>query len=233
MNILPKSVQKLIDEFSKLPGIGPKSAARLAFYLLSKGEVDIQELGKAIYHLKRNLKKCSICFNISETDPCVICQDQRRDKSKIMVLQSSLDILAIEKTGEYHGLYHILGGEISPVDDIGPEDLRIKELLDRVKKDFHNFKRSEKQGSRTIERGPYISEVILATNPSLEGEATAMYISQQIRNTLFEESHKASQSEIRKNLKVTRIARGLPVGSDLEYADEITLSRALEGRREY
>jgi len=217
MNILPKSVSKLINEFSKLPGIGPRTAARLTFYLLSKGDADIEELGKAIYHLKRNLKKCSQCFNIAETDPCVICQDKKRDKSLILVLESPLDILAMEKTREYNGLYHVLGGAISPVDDIGPEDLRIKELLDRIKKNFYNFERSEKQGSRAIARGPYISEVILATNPSLEGEATAMYIAQQIS----------------KKIKVTRIARGLPMGGDLEYADEVTLSRALEGRKEY
>lgn len=210
MSILPKSVQKLIDEFSKLPGIGPKTAARLTFYLLSKSNSDIEELGKSIYHLKRNLKKCSVCFNISETDPCIICKDQKRDKSIIMVLESPLDILAMEKTNDYNGLYHIIGGAISPVDDIGPGDLRIKELLDRIKKDFHNN----------------ISEVVLATNPSLEGEATAMYVAQQISKLKIE-------NKKLKKIKVTRIARGLPVGGDLEYADEVTLSRALEGRREY
>ena len=203
MSILPKSVQNLIDELSKLPGIGPKTAARLTFYLLTGSDEDVQNLGKAIYHLKRNLIHCSVCFNISEKDPCDICGDERRDHNIIMVVQSPLDILALEKTGEYEGLYHVLGGAISPVDDIGPEDLRIKELLDRIKNEKDN-----------------ISEVILATNPNLEGEATAMYINQKIK-------------EQKTKIKVTRIARGLPVGGDLEYADEITLSRALEGRKEY
>jgi recombination protein RecR len=206
-DILPKSVQKLIDELSKLPGIGPKTAARLTFYLLSLANSDVQNLGKVIYHLKRNLVNCSKCYNISEEDPCPICKDPKRDKKTIMVVESSLDILALEKTGQYNGLYHVIGGAISPVDDIGPENLRIKELLDRIEKDKDN-----------------ISEIILATNPNLEGEATAMYIKQQIRN---------SKSEIRKTIKITRIARGLPVGGDLEYADEVTLSRALEGRRDY
>ena len=209
MSILPRSVQKLIDEMSKLPGIGSKTAARLTFYLLSQDEEERQNLGKAVYHLRRNLRTCSICYNIADSDPCPICSDSRRDKSKILIVQSPLDILALEKTNEYKGVYHILGGAISPVDDIGPEDLKIKELLDRIKKDFDN-----------------ISEVILATNPNLEGEATAMYIAQQISNL-------KSQSSKFKSIKVTRIARGLPVGGDLEYADEVTLSRALEGRKEY
>jgi len=198
-----------MDEMSKLPGIGSKTAARLTFYLLSQSEEERQNLGKAVYHLRRNLRTCSICYNIADSDPCPICSDSRRDKSKILIVQSPLDILALEKTNEYKGVYHILGGAISPVDDIGPEDLKIKELLDRIKKDFDN-----------------ISEVILATNPNLEGEATAMYIAQQISNL-------KSQSSKFKTIKVTRIARGLPVGGDLEYADEVTLSRALEGRKEY
>ncbi|MCX6806941.1 MAG: recombination mediator RecR [Candidatus Berkelbacteria bacterium] len=202
--MLPKSVQELIDQFSKLPGIGPKTAARLTFYLLSQGDEDIKALGKAVYYLKKNLVICSKCFNISETDPCVICKDPKRDKKTILVVESPLDILALEKTNEFSGLYHVVGGAISPVDDIGPEDLRIKELLDRIEKNTDN-----------------ISEVILATNPNLEGEATAMFIHQQI-----------SKFKI-KNIKITRIARGLPVGGDLEYADEVTLSRALEGRKEY
>jgi len=209
MSILPKSVQKLIDAFNKLPGIGPKTAARLVFYLLSQPESEIQELGKAIYHLKRNLVSCSQCFNISEQDPCSVCQDPKRDHRVILVVESPLDVLAVEKTQEYRGLYHVLGGVISPVDDIGPEDIRIKELLDRIKRDFHN-----------------ISEIILATSPDLEGEATAMYLAQQI-NKMKQENPKIAK------IKITRIARGLPVGIDLEYADEITLTRALEGRKEY
>jgi len=209
MSIFPKSITKLIDEFSKLPGIGPKTAARLAFYLLSKEESEVQNLGKAIYHLKRNLLTCSLCFNISEEGLCVICKDPKRDKKTILVVETPLDVLALEKTKEYNGLYHVIGGAISPVDDIGPENLRIKELLDRIKKYADN-----------------ISEIILATSPDLEGEATAMFIAQQITKL-------KSQSSKFKTIKITRIARGLPVGSDLEYADEITLTRALEGRREY
>jgi len=209
MEILPKSIQKLIDEFLKLPGIGPKTAARLTFYLLSKSTEDVQNLGKAVYHLKRNLLTCSQCFNVSEEDPCPVCKDPKRDRKKILIIETSLDLLALEKTKEYNGLYHVIGGAISPVDDIGPENLRIKELLDRIKKGGDN-----------------ISEIILATNPNLEGEATAMYINQQI-------SKLKSQISKLKNLKITRIARGLPVGADLEYADEMTLTRALEGRREY
>lgn len=219
MSILPKSVQKLIDEFSKLPGIGPKTAARLAFYLLPKGEEDIHNLGKAIYHLKRELRTCSFCFNIAETDPCSLCVDPKRDKSIIAVVENPLDVLALEKTGDYKGLYHVVGGAISPVDGIGPENLRIKELLDKIKKHRDNIK-----------------EIILATNPNLEGEATAMYIASEI-NKLKKQHHKVKQKRlegrIASQLRITRIARGLPVGGDLEYADEVTLQRALEGRKEY
>ncbi len=202
-NIIPNSVQKLIDEFAKLPGIGPKTASRLTFYLLHKSDQDVAELGKAVLALKEKIKKCPKCFNITDTDLCVICSDAKRDVSKIMVVESPLDVIALEKTAEYEGVYHVLGGAISPVDGIGPEDIRVKELLDRLGQDK-------------------ISEIILATNPNLEGEATAMYIQKQIKSQLKD-----------KKFKITRIARGLPVGGDLEYADEITLSRALEGRKEY
>src|SRR3990172_12851156 len=223
MAILPKSIQKLIDEFSKLPGIGPKTAARLSFYLLSKSDEDVHNLGKTIYHLKREIKTCGICFNIAEQNPCSICQNKNRDKSIIMAVENPLDVLAFEKTGEYKGLYHIIGGAISPVDDIGPENLRIAELLDRIKQNSENIK-----------------EIVLATNPNLEGEATAMYINNEI---LKLKSEILKLKKINKfvlhpdksvfKIKITRIARGLPVGGDLEYADEITLSRALEGRKEY
>jgi len=200
MKILPDSVQNLIDEFGKLPGIGPKTASRLAFYLLTKSDQDVESLGQAVTNLKKNLVICSTCFNIGEKSPCDICADPKRDKSKLMVVEEPLDVVALNKTG-FDGLYHVLGGVISPIDGIGPENLRIKELLAKLKKNG-------------------IKEVILATDPSLEGEATAMYIAKQI---------------IKEGLKnkVTRIARGLPVGGDLEYADEITLTRALEGRNEY
>lgn len=207
MNILPKSLQKVIEEFSKLPGIGNKSASRLAFYLINQPKIASEEFGNALLDLNTNLKTCKICFNITENETCTICSDPKRDKKVICVVEHPLDVLAIEKTGEFNGVYHVLGGAISPVDGIGPEDLKIEELLNRIKSDG-------------------IQEVILATNPSLEGEATALYIQKEIT---------ALKSEIKsiKDLKITRIARGLPVGGDLEYADEITLSRAFEGRKEY
>jgi len=198
---LPKSIENLIEEFGKLPGIGPKSASRLTFYLLSKADHDIESLGEAVTNLKKNLKYCSNCFNITETEPCDICSNQKRDKTKIMVVEEPLDIVALEKT-DFDGLYFVLGGVISPIDGVGPENLRIAEILSKIEKESE------------------IKEVILATDPSLEGEATAMYLDLQIRKRKFK-------------VKVTRIARGLPVGGDLEYADEITLTRALEGRKEY
>jgi len=201
MSILPRSVQDLIEEFSKLPGIGPKTASRLVFYLLSKHQLDIDNLGKAVTELKKNLVTCEGCFNIAEKNPCDICADAERDKTKILVVEEPLDIIALNRT-DYNGLYHVLGGVISPIDGIGPEHLRIKELIDKLKKD-RSF-----------------AEIILATDPSLEGEATAMYLAKQIEKEKLK-------------IKVTRIARGLPVGGDLEYADEITLTRALEGRSKY
>lgn len=201
MSILPKSVQKLIDELAKLPGIGPKTAERLTFYLLRSSEKDIKSFGEAILNLKNKVKTCSICFNLSDQEPCVICGNKERDNSKICVVEEPLDILALEKTREYQGLYHVLGGAISPIEGIGPDNLRIKELLVRVKNSKGKIK-----------------EIILATNPSLEGEATAMYI-KKLLDPL--------------EIKITRIARGLPIGAELEYADEITLTRALEGRKDY
>lgn len=205
-NILPRSVQKLIDELSRLPGIGPKSASRLAFYLLSRSNKRIKELGNAILGLKENLKKCEVCFNISQSDICSICSDSGRRKNQIAVVETALDVLALEKTRDYRGLYHILGGAIKPIEGIGPEELHIKELLDRIRNDLR------------------IKEIILATNPNLEGEATAMYIAKKIDDLIRKKG---------REIKVTRIARGLPVGADLEYADEVTLSRAIEGRREF
>jgi len=200
--MLPKSVQNLIDEFSKLPGIGPKTAARLVFYLLKKPKSDVLSFGSAVNELLENLKYCSNCFSIAEADICEICSDDGRQKEILAVVEEPLDIVALEKSGAYKGLYHVLGGAISPIDGIGPENLRIGQLLDKVK------------------NNPKIKEVILATNPSLEGEATAAYIKRQIE-------------KLDINIEITRIARGLPVGGDLEYADEITLSRSLEGRKKY
>lgn len=200
--ILPDSISKLIEEFSKLPSIGPKTASRLAFYLLSKTDEDIKSLGDSILNLKKALKTCHQCYNISESDPCQICSNPKRDRRIVMVVEEPLDIVALEKT-DFEGHYHVLGGVISPIDGIGPESLRIREFLEKINKES------------------IIKEIILATDPSLEGEATAMYLAREI------------QKQGLKNLKTTRIARGLPVGSDLEYADEITLRRALEGRKEY
>jgi len=205
MATLPQSIQNLIDEFSKLPGVGAKTAARLTFYLLTKSPDDIKKFGAAVSGLKENLVFCSACYNIAESDPCKICSDVSREKSLLCVAEEPLDIIALEKT-DYRGRYHVLGGVISPIDSIGPENLRIRELIDRLQKDT-------------------ISELIMATDPSLEGEATSTYIVGEIENL-------KKNGKINKNLKITRIARGLPVGGDLEYADEVTLNRAMEGRRE-
>jgi recombination protein RecR len=200
MPILPKSINQAIEELSRLPGIGPKSAARIVFYLLSKPSSDVKELGKSIEMLKENLKTCSVCFNWAEDDPCEICKSDSRDQSVLCVVEEPLDVVALERAG-FKGVYHVLGGVISPINGIGPDDLRIAELIERIRKNSDKIK-----------------EVILATNPSLEGEATAVYIAERIKSP---------------KIKITRLARGLPVGGDLEYADELTLSRSLEGRREY
>lgn len=195
---VPKSVQNLIEAFERLPGIGPKTAQRLTFYLLNSPREEAQALADAAIQMKDKTKLCSICFNIGEEDPCNICLDESRDKSTVMIVENPLDVLALEKAN-YKGLYHVLHGVISPLENIGPDEIHIREILKRLK-----------DGK--------IKEIILATNPTMEGEATAMYI-QRLISPL--------------GVQVTRIARGLPVGSDLEYADETTLSRALEGRKEY
>lgn len=199
MSKLPQSIQNLIDEFSRLPSIGPKMAARLTFYLLTKPEYDIKSLGEAISNLKNSLVNCEVCYNISEAPICSVCDDANRDKKMIMIVEEPLDVIAFEKAGDYRGAYHVLGGVISPIDGIGPEDLRINQLIGRIKTNTPD-------------------EIILATNPSLEGEATAVYLKNLLKDY---------------NIKITRIARGLPHGGDLEYADEVTLSRSLEGRSEY
>jgi recombination protein RecR len=199
MRIIPRSVQNLIDEFGRLPGIGPKSAQRLTFYLLRGSQERTKSLGEAVLGLKENIKICSVCSNLAESDPCVICSDERRDSAVIMVVEEPLDIIAFEKTGKFHGLYHVLNGVISPIEGIGPDDLYIKQLLSRL----HDGK---------------VKEIIIATNINVEGEATAMYLSRLIEPL---------------GIKITRIAHGLPVGSDIEYADEITLSKALENRGDY
>jgi recombination protein RecR len=199
MRIIPKTVQSLIDEFGRLPGIGPKTAQRLTFYLLRGSKERTESLGRAVLSLKENIKICSVCSNLAEDDPCVICGDNRRNQSLLMLVEEPLDIIAFEKTGKFDGVYHVLHGAISPVEGIGPDDLYIKQLLTRI----HNGR---------------IDEVILGTNINVEGEATAMYI-QKLLEPL--------------KVKITRIARGLPVGSDIEYADEVTLAKALEGREKY
>lgn len=195
---IPKSVKNLIEAFERLPGIGPKTAQRLTYYLLHAPIEEAKALAESAVSMKEDTRVCSICFNIGEEDPCQICSDPARDKEVIAVVEDPLDVLALEKAN-FKGLYHVLNGVISPLENIGPSEIRIKELLPRLK-----------DGT--------VKELILATNPTMEGEATAMYIQRLIAPL---------------GVKVTRIARGLPVGSDLEYADETTLSRALEGRKEY
>ena len=190
-------VSRLIEAFNKLPGIGPKSAQRLTYYLLRAPQEEAQALAQAILEVKEKIILCSVCQNITDSDPCAICQDGQRDRTKICVVEEPLDILALERTGSYKGLYHVLHGVISPMDGIGPDELKVRELLPRLK---------------TGE----VQEVIMATNPNLEGEATAMYLTRLIAPL---------------GIRVTRLARGLPVGADLEYADDVTLARAIEGRQ--
>lgn len=198
MDTTPRSVSRLIEEFHRLPGIGPKTAQRLTFYLLRTSKTQVDSLSDAIRDLREKITTCALCQNIAEDNPCSVCRDESRDQAMICVIEEPLDLVALERTREYKGLYHVLHGAISPVEGIGPEDLRIKELLERL-------------------RNGRVHEVLLATNPNLEGEATAMYLERLIKPL---------------GIRMTRLARGLPVGGDLEYADEVTLTRALEGRRE-
>lgn len=225
---IPKPIQNLIEAFERLPGIGPKTAARLTFYLLHVPQRELDRLSEAALNLKKKTVLCSVCFNVSETDPCPICNDDNRSRTQVCVVENPLDVLAIEKSGSYKGLYHVLHGAIDPLNNIGPDELRIKELLKRIKSltiSHPEPEQSSVQGSPKPSSAlvyghqPLAIEIILATNPNMEGEATAMYIANQIREV--------------KSLRITRIGRGLPVGGDLEYADEATLTRALEGRREY
>lgn len=197
-SVLPRSVQKLIDEFARLPGIGPKSASRLTFYLLRATDNQALDLSAALHELKERTRLCSVCYNITEDDPCPICDDEARDAALLCVVEEPLDVLAIERSRAYNGRYHVLHGAISPVEGIGPEDLRLAELLQRVA------------------TGQF-RELILATNPTLEGESTALYLQRRL---------------VESGLRLTRLARGLSVGGDLEYTDEITLGRAFEGRQD-
>lgn len=199
---LPSSIEKLINEFSKLPGIGAKTASRLTFYLLKRGDLELSLFSDALTNLKRGVTFCSICHNMAESDPCAICSDKNRDHGVICVVEEPLDVIAIDQTGAYRGVFHVLGGVLNPLEGIGPENLNINSLIERVKSGQDQ-----------------IREVILATNPSLEGETTSLQIMRLLAPFA--------------NLKVTHLARGLPIGGDLEYADEITISRALEGRSEY
>jgi recombination protein RecR len=198
MSYYSPSIEKLIENFEKLPSIGHKTAQRLAFYILDLPTEEAEEFTEAILNAKKNLHFCSKCFNISDTDPCNICSNPKRDQKTICVVEDVRDVIAMERTHEYNGLYHVLHGSISPMNGIGPDDIKIKELLSRVMSED-------------------VKEVILATNPRVEGEATSMYISKLLKPL---------------GIKATRIARGIPVGGDLEYTDEITLTKALEGRSE-
>jgi len=194
---LARPLARLIDELGKLPGVGPKTAQRLAYHILRTQSADAEALAAAIRSVKTDLRYCSVCFNIAETDPCAICSSDERDARVVCIVEEPLDVLAIERTGQFKGRYHVLHGAISPVNGVRPDDLKIAQLVERVK------------------RGG-MEELILATNPNLEGEATSMYLAQLLGNS---------------GVRLTRLARGLPMGGDLEYADEVTVSRALEGRR--
>jgi recombination protein RecR len=194
-----EAIYKLIQELNKLPGIGPKSAQRLAYYLLRAPEEQAMQLAETILSVKQTIKLCSVCFNVTDSDPCSFCRSDQRDRSKICIVEQPQDILALEHTGIYKGLYHVLHGAISPTEGVGTDDIRIKELLERLKNSS-------------------VDEVILATNTNLEGEQTAMYLSKLISPL---------------GIRVTRLAQGLPFGTELEYADDVTLTRAIEGRQEF
>lgn len=197
MSRYPRPMARLIEELTRLPGVGPKTAQRLSFFMIGLSEEEVRNLASAITEAKERIKFCSQCFQLTEHDPCAICDDQRRDRSIICVVEEPRDVLAIERTKEFNGLYHVLHGAISPLEGIGPDQLRITELMSRL--------------------GPTVEEVLLATDPNVEGEATAMYLARIIKPL---------------GIRVTRMAHGMPVGSDLEYVDEVTLGKALEGRRE-
>jgi recombination protein RecR len=194
-----RAVNNLVEAFEKLPGVGPKTAQRLTYYLLHVPQAELDKFAASLANLKYGTKECSNCHNIAETDPCDICQDTRRDQKLICVVEQPLDVLALERANGFQGVYHVLHGAIDPLHNIGPDEIRISSLLLRAKE---------------------AQEIILALNPNMEGEATCMYLQKQLKGT-------------NPNLKITRIAHGLPVGADIEYADEITLGRAMEGRREY
>ena len=198
---IPKPIVSLIESFTKLPGIGPKTAQRLTYYLLHVPQTELDDFAKALINLKKNTIMCSFCKNITEEDPCFVCSDNTRDETKILVVEQPLDVLAFERTGKYKGVYHVLHGKISPLENIGPDEIYINDLFERLK----NGKSK-------------VTEVIIATNPTMEGEATSMYLSKKLK-------------EERRKLIITRLGMGIPTGADLEYADEVTLTQALTGRR--
>ncbi len=204
MSVLPEPVIRLIESLSRLPGVGPKTAQRLTYHLLRAPDTEARGLAAALVAVRDKVVYCAICFNISTTETCDLCADPMRDGDRLCVVEEPLDVLALERTAVFRGRYHVLHGAISPMDGVGPDRLRVRELLDRV-------------AERRAEGRPYL-EVVLATNPTLEGEATAMYLAERLSGEVG---------------SITRIARGLPVGGDLEYADEVTLVRALQGRREF
>ena len=237
MHYSSESVEALVEQFMKLPTIGRKTAQRLASYVLKMSRAEVVEIAKALVDVKDRVKHCSICFNVTDNDPCPICTSHRRDHSIICVVEDANDVMALERTNEYRGVYHVLGGVISPLDGIGPEDLQIRPLVSRINPDFRKMSAETTPGGAAempagTESGPMngssvsetaadythgveVSEVILALNPNVEGDTTAYYISQLLKP---------------HGIRITRIARGLPIGGDLEYADEATLSRAMEGR---
>lgn len=200
-----KPLQKVIDSFQKLPGVGPKSAQRLAYYLLHVPQSELDSFSEAVENLKKNTVLCSVCKNVSESDPCNICSNASRSNASILVLEQPLDILSFERTGKYKGLYHILHGSINPLDNIGPDEIYINDLIERVKNNHSEIK-----------------EIIIATNPTMEGEATAMYITKKIKDEIPSNGHM---------IKITRLGVGVPTGASLEFADENTLIQAMEGRR--
>ena len=206
---LPKAVRNLSESFEKLPGIGPKTAQRLTFYLLHVPQEQLENFAASLENLKKSTVLCSICKNVDDHDPCSVCSDPSRDKSQVMVLEQPLDLLAMERAGKYKGVYHVLHGAVNPLESIGPDEIFIKQLIDRIRE-------NQLAGSAKI------SEVILATNPTMEGEATAMYIKKQIAEMVNGNSP-----------KITRLGVGVPTGADLEYADDVTLKYAIEGRREF
>jgi recombination protein RecR len=201
---IPKAIQNLIESFEKLPGIGSKTAQRLTFYLLHVPQGELDNFSNSIQLLKKGTIICSTCFAVDEANPCSICSNLSRDKSTVCVVEEPLDVLALEKNGRYKGVYHVLHGKIDPLNNIGPDEIYIKQLFERVSGDQDSV----------------IREIIIATNPTMEGEATAMYVAKQLKT-------------LNSRLKITRIGRGLPTGADIEYADELTLQRAMEGRSEY